>query len=984
GQAVSVGAFEGTIADQNGAVIAGATITASNKATGAERTGVTDSGGYYRIAGLTPGVYRVKIEAKGFASQVNEDVTLNVGITLTINAALKPGGTAETVIVNAGDAPLIETSKTELAGVVNNREIENLPLNGRSFSGLAILIPGARPTGSYDPTKQRVAVFSINGSSGRNVNTTVDGGDNKDNTVGGIVMQFSLEGVQEYKLETQRFSAASGRSEGAALNVISKSGSNRFHGSGFVFERDRKFNANDYISDFSKQPKAPFSRQQFGGSFGGPIKTDRFFFFGTYERTREETSFNVDQSVFDELQFASSIGAKPLKVVPTPYRDNLWQARLDGKLSDKHTGFVKWAEQRNKVLNDQGGITDETGGNFNRNNLLQGVLGLTSSITPAVVNQFTFAYQYWNNLIDTDVFAPRVTFPTGGFGTNTNVPQQSIQKKYQFKDDLFWTVGNHGLKMGVDYVAIPKLGGFFKFNATPNVTFFDRASIVATDKVKYPQGFATPGAVQTLTATAGDPAFNYVDTGMFSAYFQDDWKINPRFTLNLGLRYDLDINFLPSLPNNKTYLLLKQINHPITQKLLGDDTNNVAPRVGFAYDIGGNAKNVVRGGYGLYHAQVFQNIPLFAQQHTNPTIFATVLSYTASFTPGVPQSPQTNTEPFLRTFRYGVDPINIPAPSANLPNNSVGRIMSPDAVLPYTQQFNIGYSRQLSNDYALEVDYIHVLGLHEFYRRRLNPRVPGNTVRNINGQNVTNARLLAADFVRAGLDANRLADVVLEDSIGRSRYDGLNIQLKKRFSSRFTFQTSYVLSRGLAYGGNAAAFGGLPEDQNNIFAPGELGPTPQDERHRFVFSGVFDLWWGVQFSPIIQLASPRAYTLADGTDLNGDGVNNDRFRVNGQPVPRGSQRGGFLRALNAQGGIVAGEEISGRFFLTDIRVSKYIKFGDTAKLGLFFEAFNLFNTLNSGNTFNTNSRSNLFKVITGYMGGAGNPFQAQFGARFTF
>src|SRR5262249_4583796 len=518
------------------------------------------------------------------APQVNEGVTLNVGITLTINASLKPGGTAETVIVNAGDAPLVETSKTELAGVVSNREIENLPLNGRSFSGLAILIPGARPTGSYDPTKQRVAAFSINGSSGRNVNTTVDGGDNKDNTVGGIVMQFSLEGVQEYKLETQRFSAASGRSEGAALNVISKSGTNSFHGSGFIFERDKRFNANDYLSDFINQPKAAFSRQQFGGSFGGPIKADRFFFFGNYERTREETSFNLDQAIYDQLTQAASVGAKPLKVVPTPFRDTLWQVRLDGKLSDKHTGFVKWAEERNNVLNDQGGITDETGGNFNRNKLLQGVFGLNSSLTPSVVNQFTFAYQYWNNLIDTDTLAPRVNFPIGGFGTNINVPQQSIQKKYQFKDDLFWTLGNHALKVGVDYVAIPKLGGFFKTNATPNITFFDNPSVITTDKTKYPQGFATPGAVSGLSTTAGDPSFAYHDTAMFGAYFQDDWKVRPRLTLNLGVRYDLDHNFLPSLPDNRTYLLLKQINHPVTQKLLGDDTNNVAPRIGFAYD----------------------------------------------------------------------------------------------------------------------------------------------------------------------------------------------------------------------------------------------------------------------------------------------------------------------------------------------------------------------------------------------------------------
>jgi hypothetical protein len=978
-QAVSVGNFEGTISDQNGAVIAGANITATSKATGAERSVTSDSSGYYRLAGLTPGVYRIKIENRGFATQINEEVTLNVGVTVTINAALKPGGAAETVVVSAGDTPLVETSKTELSGIVSNREIENLPLNGRSFSSLAILIPGARPTGSYDPTKNRTAVFSVNGSSGRNVNTTVDGGDNKDNTVGGIVMQFSLEGVQEYKLETQRFSAASGRSEGAALNVISKSGSNEYHGSAFIFERDKRFNANDYLSDFSNQPKAAFSRQQFGGSFGGPIKTDRFFFFGNYERTREETSFNVDKAVSDQLALASSIGAKPLQVVPTPFRDTLWQARLDGKLSDKHTSFVKWAEERNSVLNDQGGITDVTGGNFNRNKLFQGVFGLNSAFAPTLVNQLTFAYQYWNNLIDTDVLAPRVNFPIGGFGTNVNVPQQSIQKKYQFKDDLFWTLGNHALKMGMDYTAIPKLGGFFKSNATPNITFLDNPSVITTDKTLYPQGFATPGAVSALSTTAGDPSFAYHDTAMFSTYLQDDWKVRPGFTLNLGVRYDLDINFLPPLQDNRTYLLLKQINHPITKSLLGDDKNNVAPRVGFAYDLKGDAKNVIRGGYGIYYGQVFQNIPLFAQQQTNDTIFATTLSLQSSG-----KTPQTNTDPFLRTFRYGVDTIPVAAPSSALPNGAVGRIMSPDDVMPYTQQFNIGYSRQLSNNYALEVDYVHVLGLHEYMRRRLNVRVPGNTVTNINGAAVTNARQLAADFVKAGLDANRLADVVAEYSIGRSRYDGLNIQLKKRFSNRFTFQTSYVLSRGLAYGGNSAAFGNTPEDQNNIFAPGELGPTPQDERHRFVFSGVFDLWWGLQFSPIVQLASPRAYTLADGTDLNGDGNNNDRLRVNGQSVPRGSQRGGFLRALNAQGQVVAGDPISGRFFLTDARVSKYIKFGDKAKLGLFFEAFNLFNTLNPGNTFGTNSRSNTFKVITGFIGGAGNPFQAQFGGRFSF
>lgn len=999
GQAVSVSNVEGTVTDQTGAVVPNVAVTVAHKGTGAERRTTTDENGYYRVAGLAPGLYLIKLETAGFATQVSDSVTLNVGSTLTLNATLKPASTAETVNVSANDTALVETTRTELGGVVNNRQIENLPLNGRSLAGLAILIPGARPAQSFDPTKNRSSTFSINGGGGRNVNTTVDGGDNKDGTVGGIVMNFSLEGVQEYKLETQRFSAASGRSEGAALNVITKSGTNDFRGSAFLFARDKKFNANDHLSEVSNRPKADYSRQQFGGSFGGPIKQDRLFFFGVYERTREEAGFNVSQAVFDELKNATVVGAKPILSVPTPYRDNLWQVRLDGKLNDKNTMFVKWAEQKNSARNDQAGITDETSGNFTKNTLYQGTLGLNSTISNTLVNQFVFAYQYWNNIIDSETFAPYLIFPGAGttFGTNPNIPQGSVQRKFQFRDDQFLTLGNHGLKYGIDFVAVPKLGGFFRTPPTPNLTFLDNPSVIVTDKVKYPQGFATPGAVSQLVVTSGDPSFDYHNASMFSTYFQDDWKVRPRLTLNLGVRYDLDINFLPALLNNRTYQILQQINHPVARKGLNDDTNNVAPRVGFAWDINGDAKNVVRGGYGIYYGQVFQNIVLFAQQQTNATVFGTTTLTSTGTTP------QTNNEPFLRTFRYGIDSITIPAAATALPNNATGRIINPDNVMPYTQQWNIGYSRQLGRDYALEIDYVHILGLHEYLRHRLNPIVPGNTVVNINGATVNNARQLAADFVRAGLPANRLGDVVSEESVGRSRYDGLNVVLRRRFTNRLTFQASYVLSRALAYTGAAntgaaAGFGGQAQDQNNILVPGELGPTSADERHRFVFSGVLDLPWGIQVSPILQAASPRAYTLIQGTDRNGDGINNDRYLdpATNQIVARGSARGGFDIKLDSAGRIVAGDPVSARTFTLDMRVSKYLKFTDQMKLGLFFEAFNLTNNVNFGDGFQGNARTGaLFRTVTGYLGnrtasippaqgGAGSPFQAQFGARFTF
>src|SRR5215475_10786360 len=570
-QATASATLQGTVTDKTQAVIKSATVTITNKANGLTRTTSTNDIGVYRFELLPAGKYDVKVSANGFASAVSENVEVLVGRATTLDYALNPGATTETVTVTA-ETPIVDTQKTEVGLNITPQQLSDLPLNGRDFANLAILAPGAKPVDSYDPTKNRVAVFGINGSSGRNVNVTVNGVDNKDNTVGGPVMQLPLGAVQEYVISTQRFSAANGRSEGAAVNVISKSGSNSFHGGAYVYERNERFNATevDPTTGKTNPNKSPFSRQQYGGSIGGPVYKDKTFFFFAFEKQRERTSIVVNSDALAELNLVKSLGAQPAATIPTPYNDTRYNGRLDYRFNEKHNAFLSYTSQSNFGQNDQSGSTNDlTGGNFTKNELQVANATINSTLTPNLVNSFTLGFQYWNNLIDSAQKVPTVTFPPNSsisFGTNVNVPQQSYQRKWQFRDDVSIIKGRHAFKTGLDFVWEPQLGGFFEFNATPEFDFLDKPSAILANTAKYPQGFASPGALKGMTATAGNPYFNLPGGAkMFGAYFQDDWKFSSRLTLNLGLRYDKDFGLLAGdtvQAGSRTYQALKAINSP--------------------------------------------------------------------------------------------------------------------------------------------------------------------------------------------------------------------------------------------------------------------------------------------------------------------------------------------------------------------------------------------------------------------------------------
>lgn len=1011
-QVTASASVEGTVKDIKEAVVPGASVTVTNVATGLARTAATGGEGTYKIDLLPAGLYDIKVNATGFGDVTANKVELLVGKTTTLDFTLSPGTRSETVTVTS-EAPLLDQQKTDISVNITPREVQDLPLNGRDLGNLAYLAPGAKPVDSYDPTKRRIAIFGVNGSSGRNVNVTVNGIDNKDNTVGGPVMQFPLEAIQEFVISTQRFSAVNGRSEGAAVNVVTKSGGNRFHGSMFYQLRDKKLNAIevDPTTQQKLATKPPFNRKIWGGSIGGPIRfphfgeggpttlgDDRTFFFFALERQNEATSIPVTATAFRELSLVTNLGAVPSTVIPTPYNDWRVNARIDHTFNNKHSIFASYNDQKNRGLNDQStNNNDLTAGNFTTNRLQLGNLTLNSALSNTVVNAATVGYQYWHNLIDSDLRVPDITFPQGiSFGTNVNVPQESYQQKYQFKDDISIVKGNHTFKTGFDYLWEPKLGGFFEFNPTLEIDFTQLPSAIRA----LPAGFATPGIVGGMTATSGDPYFNLPGGAkMFGAYFQDDWKATRRLTFNLGLRWDKDFNLIggTAQDKNRTYLALKAINHAAARSLPQDDNLDFSPRVGFAWDITGSGNHVLRGGYGLYYGQVFLNIPLFMIQQSNRTIFASAFSIASGdVVPG--------TNILLSNWRFGIDPLpTIPAPQTQLSAANTGRIMDPDYQNPYTQQWNAGYAWQFNQYSVLEVDFVHVLGLHESKTVNINPTRALFLASN--GAEIT-SRPLTAAFTAAGLPA--LGRIDLEASVGRSRYDGMNVNYRRRLHQSLSVNASYTLARALAYNGNSAAFRNRAWDPFNYFAPSEIGPTPTDTRHRFSLSGVVNLPGGFQLAPIVQAETGRPYTAGYGTTVDVLGVGAGRgtshvvvfannpedlratFTAFGDPGASNANRVLYRNCLRSGSCTLASfDNLRGQpFFNVDLRVSKSFRFKESLNLTTFFQMFDLTNRANFGNNYVTDVRLATFGTPNAFITPSGNilphSFAGEFGVRFAF
>jgi outer membrane receptor protein involved in Fe transport len=909
------GTVDGRILDESRAAVPGAIVTAKNVATGLTRTATVSATGTYRITALPAGTYDVSVSLSGFSTQVTKNVEVRIGDTANVDFSMKVGAVTETVEV-VGETPLVQSTTSDVGQVITQKMVENIPLNGRKFQDLSLLVPGTRPSNYYDPTKTEVGGISYGGATGRSVIINVDGGDNNDGVVRGLLQQFSNDAVQEYKVTTQRYSAEYGRSVGGVVNVITKSGTNEFHGGAFVFARNQSLNARTYFEEQTGAEKPDFSQQQFGATLGGPISKDKAHFFAAYERNRR----NQTDTIFTNGVLPDEEGP-----IEKPFRNHLLTAKLNFQLNPQNSMVVRYS------LEDQSRLNDFTGGNLlasgsatNTNKIHSAIARNTTVFGTSKVNELTVMWQHFeNNILADHPELPGIATPDFTAGASVNTPQQTIQRRWQFRDDFSFRKegwgGDHNFKAGAEVLAshyggyfIPTLYGYFIFNnAIPGAnSVADYANTIA----------------DTFTGSAGTNEAND-DWTYVAVYFQDDWKPTPRLTLNLGLRWEIQTgpyeNKFRSV--GKDSLAAAGFNGE-----LENDRNNFGPRIGFAYDVKGDASVVVRGGYGRYYDEIFQNITLY-EAWSDP---ATPLNFvSASPTPWTPAFFAQNRDAIRQGF---LDP--------TFAGQAV-RLTAPNLVQPNAHHANAGFSVAPTRNVAFDVDYVWSGGRDEVHRWRV------NTPQNVN-----------TDISPAGVFDPNYGPFIVEGNRGHSSFNGVYFAGKIR-TTKFYGLGTYTWSKAKNL---ANDFGTQPADITNADYELDYGPTPNDVRHRVTAALVYQFPLDFQVSSGFQYSTGKPYNALAGLG----GLRNAVRAVDpatGQMFPRNSFEGP-------------------NYLSWDVRLSKMFRFGGAKYLEVLFEVFNLTNHVNFAGDpaygFINNYNSANFGTATQIV--PNSQRQAEFGVRFQF
>ncbi|HSC29924.1 MAG TPA: TonB-dependent receptor [Vicinamibacterales bacterium] len=963
------GNVTGRIVDDQGAAIPGVTVTARHTETGFTRSDVTDGEGIYRLNALPVGIYDLTAELQGFTRLENKGIIVNVAQTIDVPMTLKVAAVQETVTVT-GESPLIATTTSSVGGVVDVGRIESLPLNGRQFANAALTVPGVGLGFHADPTKSTQYSPQIAGGNGRNVNYQIDGGDNNDDTVGGLLQLYPLEAIQEFNFITSRYKAEYGRSNGGVMNIITKSGTNDVRGSWFTLFRDDFLNAKTETEKRNEVDKQDYRRWQYGGSVGGPIVLNKAHYFAAYERTQQDT-----------LQVVDTLGLFPSDdgVYTTPYRENLLTVKGTAQVTPNQYLAVRYGRNTNSQpygadpqIPPSGWGTSENkfnSINFNYNWVLAG----------SKLNEFIFQYADFANSIGANSLDPQISFPNGvSIGQNTNTPQQTQQEKYQFRDDFSWSVSGmgglgHDFKTGINFIRQPRL--FITFNVGTG----DYAYTLGTNDIN--------GIVTSVTLNGGAADAN-IPNWQLGLYIQDDWRLTDRLTLNLGFRYDYLDGWAIDQSRNPNFVILQEAaragrfaGQPAFREFGLDskeDANNWQGRLGLAWDTRGNGRDIIRGGYGRYYDVGYTNANvLFA------AVNATGIGAGQVFNVNNPNGIVRSDGAF---FQVG-DPIST-IESQNeaggaLPLNS--HIASPRIRQPYSDQYSAGWSHQLDAATVVDIDYVHSEGRDLGWRIRLNQRNPG--VGPSGSRQFADLPISPANFT-------------IDISDGKSRFDGVNFGVRRRMNQGLQFSAWYSLSRALSLTGNASDELNIDNIQNHLdpYADIQFGPSGRsDARHRISLSAVWQAPWGLTVSPVFRYRSALPVNLTQGVDVNLNGVNNDlsdtAFAFDGFD-DAGNVK---VKEIGPCETINCGRGAGQSTF--SLRVSKGFQLYRTARVEAIAEMFNLFNAINPSAFIGrryigsvTNPQPNVSSGIpqflrpTEFSGDFQNPEQriGQIGFRFTF
>ncbi len=912
-QQATTATLSGRITDPNGAVVAGAQITATQKATGVKRDTTSNDEGFYVLSNLPPGDHDVRVEGKGFITRVSSSpIPLQVGQDVTLNVRLEIG-VAESMTIDLVDYPLIDLNTSVVNAVIDSRELERLPLNGRNFLELALLIPGNSPAPNFDPTKTNTVVISSAGQLGRGGNVTVDGADNNDDVVGGAVQNISQEAVLEFQVATNRFSAQLGRSGSSVVNIVTKSGTNEFHGSGAFYFRNKSLQALPATFDRSLSQAPPFHREQYAFGIGGPIKRDKAWFFGSYEYRNQKGAVLVGERNLATRSIVRGFA-------PAPLHDTLLTTRLDWQPTKDDRVMGRYSLQREDVVAASTlirSIGSASQRQSSRNHTHSVLFNYTRLINPRNINSFNFSVSDFINRTLPVTIAPQLTFPSIQDGASFRVPQQTKQRRYQFNDTFTSVRGNHTFNFGAEVQLLKSdfdLGVFQQGRVELIEDFpdFDRNGdgLVNDNDLLF-----------AVTLRSGNPTLPLIipaaNNTYFAGFFQDDWRVHPQLTLNLGLRYEVDTDV-------KNVSRIDELNPLILPFLRGQrtaDKNNFGPRFGFNYSTR-DGDTSIHGGYGIYYDRVTLEIQSLERGLDGRALPIEVRAGNIFFIP-LP----CLFDPACGQFPPPAPTLASPFTGFILPGAGAGgiNIIDNDLQNPMVQQMNVGIQRRFGRDYVLRADYLHNFGTHFIIGRTIG--------------SVFNPVVGGPDLVKN-----------LESSV-KTKYDGLLLSLEKHFSNRYQFRASYTLSKTFNYSNDdQIPFSNGPVDPNDLQR--EYGPSPNDQRHRFVFSGAFDLPHKIELAPIFTLASgvPMDILLPDGSFR----IPTLQRNAGGRLFHTGAELNAFIQTVNAGGGI-AGDPLplvadDARFNDTfnsfDLRVSRVFKIGERVSIQPIAEVFNLFNVTN--------------------------------------
>lgn len=943
---INTGEIGGAVTDPSRSPIAGCHVTATNADTARAYSTATSGSGDYHILLLPPGAYSLRFEKAGFQPVLITGLRVTVGQSVTVDQPLQLG-TQQTIVEVSGAVPAVEIERSGQANTLEREWVQQLPIDRRDYLAFSLLLPGVADSNplvdnnDYRLRQTPQSGLSFYGSNGRGNSVTVDGGEANDGS-GGVRSTLSQEAVQEFQVNRSNYTAELGGASGGVVNIVSRSGSNAWHGSLFSFFRHQSLDAGNPFAlvlegERLTRLKPPSQRQQFGGSLGGPIRRNRTFVFGAFEGLmRDEsavTSLLTDLSIFQPTPAQEAVlgnlppqFAEPLRAALTsppstvdffrrnsgvfPYQSRVWRfsLRLDHALG---------ADERDRLFFRHGfAHANESNANIRAlvgasrgtdENTLDPttIAGWTRTFSPRAFNQAHVQWGYRRFKVNSlDTFGPEIRIAGFGvFNRDINLPSANIERRYEVRDVFTRLAGRHTFKAGGSVLVRGTYSrsevffpGRFTFGDLPGSVL--NPALPPTFVINGLQSYNL-GLAQTYVQGFGDPAVASTNP-LYSVFVQDTWQVRPNLTFDFGLRYELDTRN-PPLPTDK---------------------NNLAPRFGFAWSPGGDRKSVVRGGYGIFYSPIYYQIDWVVRALNNiggrrqiAQAFSTILD------PG----PAASHIVFSTLRAQGVlgtraitpqdlAPFGITFPHTGpLPPFTVLFENTRDYANPYAQQASVGIEREIAPDLTVSAGYIRVRTLKL-------PRTRDGNLRQAPVDPALGIRVWsdpARDFIDPLIGQRNIYE-----STANASYHGALFEVRKRFSRSFGLNANYTLSRAnddvTDFNVDYVAF-----DQTDQRA--EYARSSFDQRHKAVVYALWDAPWKVRVAPIFRAGSGRPFNLLAGYDLNQDRHENaDR--------PAGAPRN---------------SGIGPAFWSVDLRLNREFALrGERLRIDLTAEAFNLFNHVN--------------------------------------